>query len=234
MSQIAEQIEVVDVEAHVRQRAGACALTASLLLFFGFFVFGSAVGSELFLSGHWIFLISLRTGGLLLVGAAVACCLGTGYALLAEGVVAALAGLGILLGGAIMLAAAGPTFQTAICIIVGLMMVVSGLRIFFDFATLPGEDTEMASADEGADALQSLGELRNVAQAAQGSVARVVDPEDSQMPEPIVFDKPGGDRSKRPGHRHVGLRTDDEDVIHLDDFGSKGRGASDRAGPDRP
>ncbi|MCO6436108.1 MAG: hypothetical protein J5J06_03380 [Phycisphaerae bacterium] len=218
MSQFSDHVEVIDVEAYVRQHTGACALTAALMIFFGFFVFGGAAGNETFVAGSKIFVFSLRIGGLLLLSAAVGCCFGTAYALLAEGLTSTLVGLGIVLGGAIMLVGAGLSLGPIVYLILGLMLAVSGLRTILDFSTLPAEDVEAEEVQDQAEQLREIGELRKTDGAVEIDVSDQASPDDSQAADPIVFEKPESSRSRRPSRRHLGARTDDEEVIRLDDL----------------
>jgi len=124
------------VEAQVRANAGPAGLVAGLLIFFGFFWFGGAVGTTLFVNADLLFRTTLCLGGLAMVGVAIWSSVGAVPALLADAIVRVVIGVLLVISAVLMLAAAGLALNPCIYIVCGAILVTYGLRAWREYRHL--------------------------------------------------------------------------------------------------
>lgn len=214
---------MIDVEAYVRQNARSAAITAALLILFGFFFFTGASGSRLFLTAHTIFLFALRFGGILMVAVVVWSCVGVPSALFADAVSSWLIGTGLVVSALLMMAAAGVSLNPLIYTLCGVTFVISGLRSWRDYRTMP--KTVPLVHDGALDTFLGGQDQKDVdpeaGQADRASQPRGVGGTSTSLAdaEPIVFERPQPKLSRRPG----GVLSDSDDeepAIRLGDVSS--------------
>lgn len=116
------------VAAFVRANATSAGLAALCLLFFGFYVLADPTGTTGFARANWVYLYTLRIGGIAMAVIAVWSLLGHRVALAVDAVASLLIG-GLLIVSALVLKYLGwDMVNTVISVICGGMFVSSGVR----------------------------------------------------------------------------------------------------------
>lgn len=115
------------LSAHIRSVGTSAAIGAGLLLYFGFAHLAEPVGNDLFDWSAWVFLHTLRIGGVALALAAVWLWTGNVHGLVYDAVVALPIGALLILSGVGMLLGGGNMIQTVINGLCGAMFISSGL-----------------------------------------------------------------------------------------------------------
>jgi len=215
--------EYIDVEARVRANITPATLTAGMLIFFGYMVFGPPTGDGMFLAGDTLFHYALQLGGFGMIAVAVMSAIGTPYALFTDAIVSGLVGLSLCAGAALMSIASAVTFDYIIYFVAGFTLVMSGLRNWRDYGKLPrtyGDDglsSEVLEAFDqpfgaGVDVSNALGKRGEQAGAGE-SAPIILQPKKKSLP-------------KRSFSARSGV-----DVINLDDLPAAGQDANKRESP---
>ncbi len=219
MSRRSRDYEIVDVEARVRGNAGSAAISAAMLLLFGFFYFeGGAVGTPLFQKASLLFICALRFGGFMMIAVAVWSCFGSPAALVADAISAVLIGLLLLLSAGLMMLAKGVAFENVLYSFCGVTFIASSLRTWREYSFLPkvvaeqpDEAVEDYLREQGVSdsAFDTPIDNLAVSGAAPADQAEQVGADS----DPIVFEKPERSRFCR----HASDDSLDDELIRLDD-----------------
>ena len=119
--------------AIVRRNAGAAAIGAAFLLYFGFVHWTVPTGSDLFSKANLVFLYTLRFGGVALALIAIGSLTGAPLVLMVDAIVCVAIGVLFILTGILMLVDGGGGLQTIINCVCGAMFVSAARRSWQDY-----------------------------------------------------------------------------------------------------
>ncbi len=214
--------QILDAPTCVRRYTGSTAMTAALLILFGYFMFGSDLisaedTSTVFIIAWQVFVHTLRLGGLLMAALAVCISIGFPMALLADAIVTAAIGALLVVSCVLFLASDGLGLDYIICGLCGFSLLASGFRCWRDYDALPAETWVESIEDvdlygyndddnnDGVEAEETLPMPRS-----QGSQSQTQQ-NDQPNNEPVHFDKP-----KSHKHRTKSSRFEPDEAIDLD------------------
>lgn len=204
----------LDMGQRVRDNAGSAALTGALLVVYGFFMFAGANGTGIFRTGEVIFLLSMKVGGLAMLGVAIWSAFGHLPALLGDAVVSSLVGLGLIISAILLTIGGGFGINYALYVIFGLMLLRSAVGVGVVYFALraqvnaPEEEEEwvdptpLTAGDDDSSFLSGMRKSQPTASA-----------DSSGQFEPIIFDKT---KAATPKRKTIGDSPDD--AISLDDI----------------
>ncbi len=148
------QVLNLDLESCVRSNTGSAALTAGLLIFFGFFWLDVQSGTDAFSQAATVFVYTLRLGGLAMALVAGWCSFGQPLALLGDAIVSCIIGALVLITSAIMVLDGGSGVQGLISVVCAVWFISVGLRNGRDFLTATATGVESEE-----DAVEQLGSV---------------------------------------------------------------------------
>ncbi|MCH8252050.1 MAG: hypothetical protein IID36_06320 [Planctomycetes bacterium] len=117
----------------VRRGAGAAAIGAAFLLYFGFVQLTLPTGSDLFSKANLVFLYTLRFGGVALALIAIGSLTGAPLVLMVDAIVCVAIGVLFILTGILMLVDGGGGLQTIINCVCGAMFMSAARRNWQDY-----------------------------------------------------------------------------------------------------
>lgn len=123
----------VTIASIVRRGAGAAAIGAAFLLYFGFVQLTLPTGSDLFSKANLVFLYTLRFGGVALALIAIGSLTGAPLVLMVDAIVCVAIGVLFILTGILMLVDGGGGLQTIINCVCGAMFMSAARRNWQDY-----------------------------------------------------------------------------------------------------
>ena len=195
---------IVDVDTRVRNNTGSAALAGGLLVLFGFFFLSWEAGTDLSTRATNVFCLTVRVGGLALIGVAVWSTFGHVPALLADAIISLVIGLAFAVTAVLMLVDVGwwILVQTLIYLICGTMFLNSSLRTWRDYREL----VRLEAADEGL---------------SEEDIERLAAPDGSPLASQLLEQR--GQRAVR--RKRLKRRTGKPELVDFEPVKRAGRGA---------
>ncbi|MFQ5463205.1 MAG: hypothetical protein ACE5E5_11340 [Phycisphaerae bacterium] len=210
---------IADLEERVRSNMQPAAITAGLLILFGFFAYGMPEGDTLFSKANLWLVYALRIGGIAMVIVAIWSSIGHGFALLADAVVSMAVGAVLVVTGVLMLIDGGGALQNVIIVICGIFFTTTGIRNGQAFC----EAARLCRSNAQVDQLDALGEVFGPGLGEDSSVFGVGPSSDAARIQTDLVEMPQKKQKKNLMERGGRFAVQDE-TISLADLGVAGSG----------
>jgi len=217
---------IADMEERVRCNMQPAALTAGLLILFGFFAYGVPEGDSLFSKANLWLVYALRFGGIAMVIVAVWSSIGHGFALLADAVVSMAVGAVLVVTGVLMVIDGGGTLQSLIVGVCGIFFTTTGFRNGQAFRDAARLCRSTAQVDE----LDALGEVFGQGLGEDSAVFEVDRSKDTAPIQTDIVEMASKKKPKRDATDRGGRFAVPDETISLADLGVAGTDEAAAAG----
>ncbi len=116
------------LRSYVRRNAGSAAIAALLMCAYGYGMLAAPDPKDMFTRCNWVFLYTLRIGGVGMAGVAIAGVAGWGASLTIDGVLSVLIGVSFMLTGVGMFVGGGALFNSVLITVFGWLFAGAGWR----------------------------------------------------------------------------------------------------------
>ncbi len=210
---------ITDLEERVRSNMQPAAISAGLLILFGFFAFAVPDGDSLFAKANLWLILALRLGGICMVVVAIWSSIGHGFALLADAITSVAVGAVFVVTGIVMVIDGGGALQNLIIVICGIFFTTAGIRNGQAFR----EAARLCRSNAQVDQLDSLGEVFGKGFGEDSSVFGVGQSSDAASIQTDLVEMP--DKKPKSHVQEIGGRfAAQNETISLADLGGAGSG----------